>query len=233
MTEGINYRSNLEAPDLRPYFKHTWERVTPQSYGHLVLSDFYDKLADDPVFAEWRNICGFWTLDEAAILYNCARQVKGLGLDVGSHTGWTSAYLIVAGCEEVDCVDPMYANADFRYRTQGNLRTMDNLILCAQTADEFFEMQGEDPEYNVVVIDGNHSTPCPLRDAQNAASHLYPGGIILLHDYRGEPIKEAYRWLLANGFKGRTYTTPNGVAVCWRSEFTPPDHVPDPKLPLV
>ena len=236
MSEGYNYRSNLEAPDLRPYFKHTWERVTPQSYGHLVLSDFYDKPADDPVFAEWRNICGFWTLDEAAILYNCALQMQGRWLDIGSHTGWTTANIVEAG-NRVIAVDPMYSNAEFRDYASGNLMRYLYWIcveLEARTANEFFAApENTYTQFNGVCIDGNHSSPCPLEDAQNSAKHLNDRGVILLHDYRGEPIKEAYRWLLANGFQGRTYTTPNGVAVCWRGEFTPPEHVPDPKLPPV
>ncbi len=232
MSEGYNYRSNLEAPDLRPYFRHTWERVTPQSYGHLVLSDFYDKPADDPVFGEWRNICGFWTLDEAAILYNCAKQIGGSALDIGSHTGWTSAYLVAAGCNTT-MVDPMYSNAEFYSRMHENLDSKYSLAI-ASTSMEWFtdEHHSDDNPFDIVVIDGNHSSPCPVVDA-TIAMKVSPGAVILLHDYRGEPIKEAYRWLLANGFQGRTYITPNGVAVCWRGEFTPPDHMPDPKLPPV
>jgi len=28
----------------------------------------------------------------------------------------------------------------------------------------------------------------------------------------------------------RTYDTPNGMAVCWRGDFSPPNHVPDPAI---
>jgi len=225
----LNYRSNLQAPDLRPYFKHIHERVEPNSQGHTVISDFRDKADDDPVFGVHKR-CWFWTLDEAAILYNCAKQFSsGFALDIGSHTGWTAAHLKEAGLEEVDCVDPMYSNREFIHRAHDNLIHFNMTILCGQTANQFFEMQ-DGAEYSVVVIDGNHDSPFPLHDAQNSAKHLKDRGIILLHDYRGEPIKEAYRWMLANGFQGKTYRTPNGVAVCWRGEFTPPEHVHDPGI---
>lgn len=228
MYAAMNYRSNLEAPDLRPYFKHLHERVEPNSQGHTVISDFADKADDDPVFGVHKR-CWFWTLDEAAILYNCARKRAGLALDIGSHTGWSTFYLNEAALD-VCSVDPMYSNGKFfRRARRDNLKHVgDEVTLFAMTADEFFESGSY--MFDVVVIDGNHSSPCPLNDAKNSTRSLSRDGIILLHDYRGEPIKEAYRWMLANGFQGRTYTTPNGVAVCWREEFTPPEHVPDPKL---
>lgn len=231
MYAAMNYRSNLEAPDLREYFKYRHERVEPNSQGHTVISDFADKPEDDPVFGVHKR-CWFWTLDEAAILYNCAKQFGGQGsvaVDIGSHTGWTSGHLAQSMLSAVFCVDPMYSNSEFSFRRYCNLgQIVGAYYPRAVTASQFFRI-GHGP-FDVVVIDGNHDAPFPLEDAQNSAKHLKERGIILLHDYRGEPIKEAYRWLLAHGFQGKTYTTPNGAAVCWRGEFTPPDHIHDPKL---
>jgi len=235
----MNYRSNLEAPDLRPYFKYTNERVMPYSMGHDVLSDFADKADDDPVFGVHKR-CGFWTLDEAAILYNCASQFGGPALDIGGHTGWTGAYLADSVKSFVLIIDPMYSNDLFLSRTHENLHSYlsggglsvpPTVMAIPSTSSDYFK--DNKSKFSVIVIDGNHSAPYPLEDAQNSAKHLTDRGLILLHDYRGEPIKEAYRWLLANGFQGKTYRTPNGVAVCWRGEFTPPMHVHDPGIPEV
>jgi hypothetical protein len=227
----MNYRSNLEAPDLRPYFKHTNERVMPYSMGHDVLSDFADKADDDPVFGVHKR-CGFWTLDEAAILYNCAKQIGPRWLDIGSHTGWTARYICSAD-NYCHAIDPMYTNAEFKVRAMQNQEYFHDIGYMPETSNEFFARIPPTLLYDGVVIDGNHDSPFPLHDAQNSAKHLKEHGIILLHDYRGEPIKEAYRWLLNNGFQGKTYRTPNGVAVCWRGEFTPPEHVHDPGIPEV
>ena len=226
----MNYRSNLGAPDLRLYFKHIHERVEPNSQGHTVISDFADKADNDPIFGEWKR-CWFWSLDEAAILYHCAKQIGGRFVDIGAHTGWTAAVLASAGCSVV-AVDPLLRYSAALMRFEQNTEHCMNSIdqVHHKIAAEYFAWLGERVNFDGFVIDGNHSTPCPLDDAQNSAAHLNHRGIVLLHDYRGEPIKESYRWLLANGFQGRTYTTPNGVAVCWRGEFTPPEHVPDPKL---
>jgi hypothetical protein len=65
------YRSNLEAPDLTPHFKHLVSRPMPHSFGHDVPSDWGDKADDDPVFGLYKK-CGMWTHDEAAILFNVA-----------------------------------------------------------------------------------------------------------------------------------------------------------------
>ena len=223
----MNYRSNLEAPDLRPYFKHLHGRVTPQSMGHFALSDFADKPADDPVFAVHKN-CQFWTLDEAAILYNCARQFpNGIAADIGSHTGWTSSYLMEAIQGIVYAVDPMYTNDVFAKRATLNVGER-NIAMQPTTADDFFSTMGL--PLDVAVIDGNHDSPFPLKDAKGAAAHLDRRGLIMLHDFWGWPIQDAVTYLQKNGFKVMVYATPNGVACCWRGDFKPPIHIPDPSI---
>ncbi len=226
----MNYRSNLEAPDLRPHFKHLHERITPQSMGHLALSDFADKAADDPVFSVHKN-CQFWTLDEAAILYNCAKQFNdGIAVDIGSHTGWTASYLRASGIGIVYAVDPMYTNDIFVGRTIQNTFKRGLISYQPVTSDEFFETTKITGGIDVVVIDGNHDSPFPLEDAIHAEHFLQDRGLIMLHDFWGWPIQNAVTWLQLSGFKVKIYNTPNGVACCWRGEFTPPEHVPDPSI---
>ncbi len=192
--------------------------------GHLALSDFADKAADDPVFAAHKN-CQFWTLDEAAILYSCARQFGGDALDIGGHTGWTARYLREAGCSRIACVDPMYSNFDFSGRMLKNIDTISGISLYPYTSDKFLRQTGS--VFDVVVIDGNHDSPFPLNDAKNAVAHIKDSGLIMLHDFWGWPIQDAVTWLQQNGFNVKIYNTPNGVACCWRGDFTPPEHIPD------
>ena len=52
----------------------------------------------------------------------------------------------------------------------------------------------------------------------------------MLHDGVGKPVQEAVEWLMANGFKARAYFTPHLVFCCWRGDFAPPDHIPDPEV---
>ncbi len=52
----------------------------------------------------------------------------------------------------------------------------------------------------------------------------------MLHDGVGRPVQEAVQWLMANGFKARAYFSPHLVFCCWRGDFVPPDHEPDPEV---
>lgn len=223
------YRSNLTAPDLQPFFKHVHCRVMPHSMGHDVLSDWTDKADDDPVFGIFKR-CGLWTHDEAAILYNVAkRAVFGRWLDIGSHTGWTTLH-IDAGCGLNPVgVDPMYSVPEFHARIRENLKGCD-CPLFAGTSDQYFSLLSSDIHYAGVCIDGDHCSPHPLRDAQNAAKHLAKNGVIIFHDAMGAPVIEGVNWLLDNGFKCRYYYTPHLIALCWRGDFTPPDHTRDPRI---
>lgn len=211
----------------------------PHSYGHDVLSDWADKADDDPVFGIFKQ-CGMWTIDEAAILYNIAKQVGGAWVDIGSHTGWTAAHLLSAGCWRVAAVDPMYKVQEFAKRALDNLKTptgaLGYVLLCDTKSDRFFASPPVpapgfsliDQGYNGVVIDGDHDTPHPLQDAQNAHKYLAADGVILLHDAIGEPVQEGVLWLIDHGYKCKVYSTPHVVACCWRGDFVPPEHVPDP-----
>lgn len=248
-----DYRSNLAAPDLRPNFKHLHWRPMAHSFGHDVASDFTD-YPPEHAFAFYQN-CGLWTMDEAAILYNVAKTVQpGRCLDIGCHTGWTTAHIAAGypmpkphrnlrcsvgemGCSMqtgelehhyIDFVDPM--------GNQFSQRFIENCGWPGQpgwmTSTEWFrEMEQWTappyPEYVLVCIDGDHEPGKPLEDAMNARAHLHPDGVVIFHDFIGAPVREAVVWLMDHGFQCRIYNTPHLLACTWRGEFTPPDHVAD------
>lgn len=221
------YRSNLVCPVLSPHFKHLTCRVMGHSFGHEVLSDWADKADDDPVFGIYKR-CGFWTHDEVAILYNVAKQMGGTWLDIGAHTGWTTAHL--AAATTVAAVDPMLRYAGFSDRFEENCNHCWSNIVDVSwlTSREFFRR--DVAIYSGVVIDGDHEPPNPIRDAQQASECLGNTGVIMLHDGVGRPVREAVEWLLNQGFHARAYYTPHLVFCCWRGNFTPPDHTPDPAV---
>jgi SAM-dependent methyltransferase len=217
------YRSNIQAPDLQPHFAATTIcKPRPWSMGHDVLSD-----------AVYEPECGFMTHDEAAILYECAwRSREGFWIDIGARTGWTTAHIAAAGAQ-VAAVDPMLIYAEFLSRFERDVQEFWSNIagLYAADSDYFFDVHEEYKGVcSGVCIDGNHDAPCPLNDARNALTFLADTGVIALHDFYGLPIRDAVRYLIGEGMKCRVYNTPNGMAVCWRGNFTPPDHVPDPSI---
>ena len=228
----MKYRSNLTCPDLTPHFKHLVSRPMPHSFGHDVPSDWGDKADDDPVFGLYKN-CGMWTHDEAAILFNVAAgkwPLHGLWVDIGAHTGWTSKHINEATNSAVICVDPMLGNVDFCDRFFDNTGYPRSWAR-GFTSAEMFAGVSPDDKARGFCIDGDHQPGEPLKDAQGAARHLTDTGVIIFHDALGLPVREAALWLMNEGFKARWYSTPHGIILCWRGDFTPPDHVSDPNLP--
>jgi predicted O-methyltransferase YrrM len=164
---------------------------------------------------------------EVAILSAVAASCRGVWCELGSHTGWSAAHVAAAG-NVVVAVDPEFtANRAMLERAQGNwyrcgLRGV--MIPAGVRSREYFA--GSDvPNFDGIVIDGDHTAPEPLLDAQQALAALYPAprpGVIVLHDYRGQPVKDAVEWLRAQGMRVQTYDTMNGLAVCWRGEVAVP-----------
>lgn len=222
------YRSNLTAQDIQPHFKHAHCRPMPHSFGHDVLSDWADRPKDDPVFGLYKN-CGFWTHDEAAILYTVAEQVGGYWLDIGSHTGWTAAHIAAAGCR-VFGLEPMARVPMFAKRIQENLLPFgEEIVVSELRSDEWFA-ERRPVSFSGVVVDGDHGRPCPLNDAIGAMEHLRDAGVILFHDAIGAPVQEGVMHVVSQGFRCKVYSTPHVVVLCWRGEFEPPAHTPDPRV---
>jgi len=223
------YRSNLKAPDIQPHFRHLTARVMPHSFGHTVLSDWADKADDDPVFGLYKN-CGLWTHDEAAILYNVARRIGGTWVDIGCHTGWTTAHIAAAGVGVI-AVDPMLRLAAWQERFEQNLRSSWTGVYSVrhETSRRYFSR--ENTPLAGACIDGDHEPGEPLFDAQAAATRMGSNAAIIFHDALGRPVREGAQYLMNRGFKCRWYSTPHGILLCWRGDFTPPDHVSDPNLP--
>lgn len=224
------YRSNLSAPDLQPHFRHAVSRVMGHSFGHDVLSDWGDKDADDPVFGIYTR-CGFWTHDEAAILYTIAKERGGgMWLDIGAHTGWTAAHAIAAGAN-VACVEPMLRLDHWQQRFEANLDAFWKGLKEAsyQRSDEYLRMTPL--VFDGAIIDGDHNHPWPLLDASLCDSIGRKDKVILFHDAIGGPVWRGIEHLLDAGYRCHVYLTPHVVACCYRGfEWTPPAHECDPAI---
>lgn len=220
------YRSNLTCPDFTPRFRNIFSRPMPHSFGHDVPSDWKDKADDDPVFGIYKR-CGLWTHDEAAILWNVAEHITvKRALDIGCHTGWTTTHMAVPGMA-IAAIDPMIRVPEFHRRFVDN--GAPGAVGC-QTSNQYFEPLALRSKFGLIVIDGDHSPGKPLEDAMHAEEHLAEDGVILLHDGTGRPVREAVEWLMKAGFNARAYFTPHLVFCCWRDQFEPPDHEPDPRV---
>lgn len=220
------YRSNLRCPDLSLRFAHL--HLTRGAFHHDYPSDWADKAPDDPFFAIYRK-CGFWTHDEAAILYNVACGRPGEWLDIGAHTGWTSLHLAASG-SHVSALEPLLTDERVLDRFLSNIGDEYSMRLLPMLSADYRQMK-DDRRYRGVVIDADHCSPHPLEDAKGAHTRLQRGGVILFHDAIGGPVWEGIYWLLDQGYKCKMYLTPQMVACCYRDDlddWEPPEHVPDP-----
>src|SRR4051812_917290 len=97
--------------DLRPCFPHT--KILREHDGDTVLCD-----------PEFNPGCGYMSMREVKILYELARSRPGRWCEIGSHTGWSAAHVVLAGegATFMDLIDPEYSVPTFRERTEENLR---------------------------------------------------------------------------------------------------------------
>lgn len=228
------YRSNLSSngfPNLRPCFPHA--KPFTVNWGHEILRD-----------PDFPPVPGFISDDEAAILWECARRVGGDWLEIGAATGWSGAHImIVPGITSLLTIEPRLRERAFFQRWYENMERVRDWAggwgfgtAHRNTWPTLQPFTGRDDQYSVcgdqdlfdgAFIDGDHNSPKPQHNAQLALARLKPTGVIAFHDFGG-PVAEAVTWLWENGMRCRIYDTPQMVAVCWRGEFEPPDHTPDP-----
>ena len=231
------YRSNIAAPDLSANFKHTVCRVMGHSMNHDVLSDYADYPDDHPIFGLYKK-AGFCTHDEAAILHECAKRSDWAypWLEIGSLAGWSTSY-IAAADRSVIAVDNMFPIPEFDARFKENTAPFaKHITQRAERSDEFFAVLDASEEARErwrlggALVDGDHGRPRPMEDAVNCARYAGPNACLLFHDAYGAPVREAWEYLKASGWKSRFYFTPHGLALAYRGTFEPPEHQPDPEI---
>lgn len=218
------YRSNLTAPNLAPHFRLKSPPLLTMNH-------------DMPSDPDHDPNCGYWTQDEAAILFSVAKLHQGEWLDIGARFGWTAAHLNAAGCKPYP-IDPHFAVEGLRQRFNDNVGCQRNWLGSngfAGTSEAYFEglfAAGKFESFDGAIVDGNHDAPEPMHDAIGCREFGKPDLVVMFHDFWGQPIQDGVSLLMDRGFKTRIYNTPNGVACCWRGceGFVPPDHVADPAI---
>lgn len=227
------YRSNLTAPDLSPNFK-LLVKPRPWSLGHSIPSD-----------PDYEPECCFMSHDEAAILYHCAQATRRnvpsgalydskCWLDIGTRFGWTAA-TIASSANNVTLVDQELSMIYAQDRMERNLRADEcwdwvTEVIGKPATVALAQLNANAKQFDGFCIDANHDDPEPLNDAKGCLKIAAPDCCMVFHDFRGRPIRDAVRFLMAEGFKARVYWTPAMMAVCWRGNFKPPVHHRDPAV---
>jgi SAM-dependent methyltransferase len=139
------------------------------------------------------------TLPELALLQRYAHEAGNV-LEIGTLYGFTCIGMALAGAH-VTSVDPHYeGSADhpdtweqflFNCRRRGFEPTTlaqswrpggDGAIQAIHAPIEDTAADMRYVEFGMVFIDGNHTWPCPMRDAEIALAHLREPGYLAFHD---------------------------------------------------
>jgi predicted O-methyltransferase YrrM len=218
---------------IREAFVHASE-IDPSIFanpqGHIVLHD-----------PEIFDRCGYATADEGSVLLACARRMPGTWIEIGGHTGWTAAHIAQAQDVTLISLDPEFSHATFnktgdptrfRGRFKENIQRCglaDRVISVGKRSEEF--LPGFDKcKFDGAFVDGEHEPPFPAEDAGMLLPHMKDDCVVAFHDALSPHVQDGVRVLLDAGFNWRLYLTAQLLAVCWRGEFQPPMHVPDPSF---
>lgn len=192
-------------PDLLPTFPHTAEFIVN---GQPTLHD-----------VDFQPSCGYVSIDEARILWNCARAI-------GSHTGFSGAHIAdgLAADGNIDvaalvAIEPQYVYLDFFQRARENWQraSVDELIYpVAALSTSYFE--GCRETFTGAFVDGDHEPGKPLEDARMLLPHLADRAVVVFHDGVGAPVWEAARFMEVQGFQLREFNTMARLLVCWRGD---------------
>lgn len=201
-------------PYLRPHIPHHWRS---------------DLRNDTPY------ITGNASVEEAACLYELARQFSGKrGIEIGTHYGWTAAHLLAAGLK-LDCIDPELAR-DVRSRqvsdaldkvdTTGSYRLWGGF--SPAILKEVRESQSE--PWSFAFIDGSHDGTAPADDARGVLPFLADDAVVVFHDLTSPHVAAGLSVFRDAGFSTRLFNTMQILGVAWRGNVKIFDHVTDENI---
>ncbi|WP_052285892.1 class I SAM-dependent methyltransferase [Azorhizobium caulinodans] len=224
----------LTPPDLKPIFPDAvpqnpyavqWPYLRPQ-VPHIWRSDSRN---DTPY------VTGNASVEEAACLYEIARQFAGKrGLEVGTHYGWTAAHILAAGLH-LDCIDPELMRDE-------RLRQVDASLAQVQTEGTYRLWGGYSPQmleevyssrpepWSFAFIDGLHDGTAPADDARGVLPFLAPDAVVMFHDMTSPHVEAGLAVYRDAGFSTRVINTMQILGVAWRGNVTIFNHIQDENI---
>lgn len=176
-------------------------------------------------------LMGFLNRDEAILLHNIALQFEGKrALEIGSWLGWSTAHLALAGVT-VDVIDPAHADAAFRAIVENSLAhcgALDRVYLTGSRSPEGIGELGR--KWSLFFIDGDHEGASPLRDTLECLHYAEDDCAFVFHDLASPDVAAGVLALRERGFHTIVYQTAQIMAMAWRGDITPVEHIPDPEV---
>ncbi len=174
---------------------------------------------------------GYASYEEATCLYNLARPFAGkMGLEIGTHFGWTAAHLRKANLE-LDCVDPAFQDPE---RLQAVSEVFDQIPsdrpyrLHAMHSPEC--LQGLNTKWSFIFIDGYHEGLAPENDAKGVIGLCEEDAMVVFHDMFSPHVARGLAVFKEAGWNVRLFHTMQIIGVAWRGNVEVPEHIQDPNV---
>jgi glycosyltransferase involved in cell wall biosynthesis/predicted O-methyltransferase YrrM len=178
---------------------------------------------------------GFASRDEAAILYNAARLVRGKPcLEIGTWRGWSAVHLAL-GSGMLDVVDPIMADPEFAdsvRRSCDAAGVLDAIIFHTGFSPAAVDAlgSGSGKKWSLIFVDGDHEGDAPRLDAEAAMRHAADTAMVLFHDLASPHVAAGLDTMRNAGWRTMVYQTMQIMGVAWRGSIEPPTHTPDPNV---
>ena len=183
-------------------------------------------------------VTGNASYEEATCLHMLARQFAGKrALEIGTHFGFTAAYLLSAGVL-LDCIDPALAAPERRdaitqvldaIETSGTYRLWP-LSSPAAVAKVHDSAKGP---WSFAFIDGDHDGSAPANDASEVLQYLAKDAVVVFHDLTSPFVEKGLAVFREAGFSTKLINTMQILGIAWRGRVTIPEHIPDPNVPPI
>jgi predicted O-methyltransferase YrrM len=179
---------------------------------------------------------GFCSRDEAAILYNTARQFANRPcLEIGCWRGWSTCHLAL-GSRGLHVIDPALSDQEFLDDVRGSLSragVLDGVVLHTGFSPDAVESLSTslDLKWSLAFIDGDHEGDAPREDAAIVARYAADDALILFHDMASPHVAAGLSLLRQLGWHTMVYQTMQIMGVAWRGAVQPVPHTPDPDQP--
>jgi glycosyltransferase involved in cell wall biosynthesis/predicted O-methyltransferase YrrM len=182
-----------------------------------------------------RDHIGFVSRDEASILHNTAlRLAPCRALEIGCWMGWSAVHLALGGVQldVIDCwldKEPLNTSVPASLEAAGVRERVQ--LHAGYSPGEVFRLGATGKRWKLFFIDGNHDGDGPINDSRVCELYAEPDALVLFHDVASPDVERALAYFRDRGWNTMVYLTKQIMAVAWRGNVTPVEHVPDPRVP--